>query len=102
MNILIIEDEPQAAQRLKELALKTNAGARVLGILDSVKSAVAWFNQNDEPDLVLMDIQLADGISFEIFEQVDVRSPVIFITAQDDDSAREEARQLQCLGYLRR
>ena len=98
MNILIIEDEPQAAQRLKELALKTNAGARVLGILDSVKSAVAWFNQNDEPDLVLMDIQLADGISFEIFEQVDVRSPVIFITAYNEYALK--AFKVNSVDYL--
>ncbi len=98
MNILIIEDEPQAAQRLQELVLKTKAEARVLGILDSVKSAVAWFKKNTASDLVLMDIQLADGISFEIFEQIEVNAPVIFTTAYDEYALK--AFKVNSVDYL--
>jgi len=82
MTILIIEDEPLAAQRLEKLLLELMPEATIAGRLDSVVRAVAWLKQHT-PDLILMDIQLADGISFSIFEQCDVRSPVIFTTAYD-------------------
>ncbi len=84
MNILIIEDEPQAAQRVEKLIGAIVSDAKIVGILDSVKSSVQWFNANPSPDLVIMDIQLADGISFQIFEQCQVKSPVIFTTAYDE------------------
>ena len=83
MNILIIEDEPQAAQRVEKLVAAIVPDAKIVGILDSVKSSVLWFIANPSPDLVIMDIQLADGISFQIFEQCQVKSPVIFTTAYD-------------------
>lgn len=83
MNVLIIEDEPQAAQRLETLMTELEPGVHVLGKIDSVSSSVEWISNNPSPDLILMDIQLADGISFSIFEQCDVRSPVIFTTAYD-------------------
>jgi DNA-binding LytR/AlgR family response regulator len=83
MNLIIIEDEPQAAQRLETLVKELLPDAVVLARIDTVKKAVQWFKNNPVPDLALMDIQLADGISFQIFEQCDVRSPVIFTTAYD-------------------
>lgn len=84
MNILIIEDEPQAAKRLEALVMELLPAAHVLDKIDTVKKSVQWFNSNPAPDLALMDIQLADGISFQIFEQCDVKCPVIFTTAYDE------------------
>lgn len=84
MKILIIEDEAQAAQRLEKLVTELIPDARILAKIDTVKKAVNWFNSNAAPDLVLMDIQLADDISFSIFELCEVRSPVIFTTAYDE------------------
>lgn len=83
MQVLIIEDEPQAAQRMENLVHELVPGAIILGKLDSVKGAVNWFENNSSPDVVLMDIQLADGISFEIFDKCEVKAPVIFTTAYD-------------------
>lgn len=84
MNILIIEDEPQAAQRIETLVRELLPNARVLDKIDSVKKSVHWFKNNPSPDLTLMDIQLADGTSFQIFEQCEVKCPVIFTTAYDE------------------
>lgn len=84
MKILIIEDEPQAAKRLETLVHELLPSAHVLDKIDSVKKSVQWFKNNPPPDLALMDIQLADGISFQIFEQCEVKSPVIFTTAYDE------------------
>ncbi len=84
MNLLIIEDEPQAAQRIEKLIKAINPSAVILGKLDSVKNSVSWLKANPAPDLILMDIQLADGISFSIFDQCEVKSPVIFTTAYDE------------------
>jgi len=84
MNILIIEDEPQAAQRLETLVRRIIPGVVVLDKIDTVTKAVKWIKAHLPADLILMDIQLADGISFQIFEQCDVKSPVIFTTAYDE------------------
>lgn len=84
MNVLIIEDEPLAAERLKTLMIDINSNTRVIDKIDSVKRAVQWIKKNSPPDLILMDIQLADGLSFLIFEQCEVKSPVIFTTAYDE------------------
>ena len=83
MKVLIIEDEPQAARRLETLIGELAPDAIILTKIDSVISAVEWLTNNPPPDLILMDIQLADGISFTIFEQCEVKSPVIFTTAFD-------------------
>jgi DNA-binding LytR/AlgR family response regulator len=83
MNLLIIEDEPASAQRLKKLAEELEPGITVLDILDSISSSVEWLNTHSQPDLVLSDIHLADGLSFEIFKQVQLSCPVIFTTAYD-------------------
>ncbi|HEY3387781.1 MAG TPA: LytTR family DNA-binding domain-containing protein [Saprospiraceae bacterium] len=82
MNVLIIEDEPQAAQRLETLVKSLEPAASVMNKLDSIKRSVEWLSKN-KPDLIFMDIQLADGLSFEIFEKCTVKSPVIFTTAYD-------------------
>jgi len=84
MKVLIIEDEPQAAQRLETLLKSAAPGIEILSILDSVKSSVAWLKSNQRPTLIFMDIQLADGLSFEIFEKTEVLAPVIFTTAFDE------------------
>ena len=81
MNILILEDEEPAAIRLKKLIAEIEPESKVLDVLVSVKSAVEWLINNPSPDLILLDINLADGNSFEIFSQTEVDSPVIFITA---------------------
>jgi DNA-binding LytR/AlgR family response regulator len=84
MRVLIIEDEPQASQRMETLILELIPRAQILDSIDSVKKSVQWFKTNPAPDLVLMDIQLADGTSFQIFEQCEVKCPVIFTTAYDE------------------
>lgn len=84
MNVLIIEDEQQAAQRLETLVQSLIPNVNVLAKLDTVKRSIEWFSTNPHPDLVFMDIQLADGISFVIFDQCEVRSPIIFTTAYDE------------------
>lgn len=84
MNVLIIEDEPLAAQRLETLIVELIEHARVVDRIDSVKKSVQWLQKKPAPDLILMDIQLADGLSFLIFEQCEVKSPVIFTTAYDE------------------
>jgi len=84
MKVLIIEDELQAAKRLEQLVKEIiGDAAEILDQIDTVKRAVAWFQQHPQPDVVLMDIQLADGLSFQIFEQTTVKAPVIFTTAYD-------------------
>lgn len=84
MNVLIIEDEPLAAERLETLTVEILPKATVVNKFDSVKKSVQWLKKNPAPDLILMDIQLADGLSFQIFEQTEVSSPVIFTTAYDE------------------
>ncbi len=83
MKVLIIEDELPAIQRLKRLFNDMNYIVDIQDMLGSVEDAVNWFQKNSPPDLVFMDIQLEDGICFEIFEQVDIRVPIIFTTAFD-------------------
>lgn len=83
MNILIVEDEVQAALRLEKLVKELMPHSNILAKIDTVKNAVQWFKSNKAPDLSLMDIQLADGISLEIFELCEVNCPVIFTTAYD-------------------
>lgn len=84
MQILIIEDENAAARRLEKLLGEAAPEATVLARLDSVEAAVLWLKNNPQPDLILLDIHLADGASFEIFQHVEVTAPVIFTTAYDE------------------
>ena len=84
MKVLIIEDEPLAAHRLKGLLSRANPSIEVLGVLDTVKASVKWLASHEPPQLIFMDIHLADGLGFEIFEKVEVTPPVIFTTAYDE------------------
>ena len=84
MTILIVEDEPKTARLLRELILE-QTGREVVGICESVQTAVQWLEtKKDPPGLIFMDIHLADGISFDIFKRTKVRSPVVFCTAYED------------------
>lgn len=88
MTVLIIEDEAAAARRLEKMVLDIEPDATIPGKPDSVESAVEWLSTHPAPDLILMDIHLADGSSFEIFEHLEVTSPVIFTTAYDEHALR--------------
>lgn len=98
MNILIIEDEKPATNRLIKLLERHFPGGEFMGNLDTVLRAVRWFGENPPPDLIFCDIQLADGLSFEIFERVNVSAPVIFTTAFDQYAIR--AFQVNAVDYL--
>lgn len=98
MNCLIIEDEKAAAERISGLIKKYDQSIEILGIIQSVKNAVKWLNINQVPDLIFMDIQLADGLSFEIFEQTIVKVPVIFTTAYDEYALK--AFKVNSIDYL--
>tara|TARA_R110002050_G_scaffold3935_3_gene20163 strand:- start:29611 stop:30450 length:840 start_codon:yes stop_codon:yes gene_type:complete len=96
MNAIIIEDEKPAARRLGRLL--TNLKVGVSTMLYSVEEAIVWFRENEHPDLIFLDIQLSDGLSFEIFEAVDIRSSVIFTTAYDEYAL--QAFKLNSIDYL--
>lgn len=98
MRAIIIEDEKPAAEKLAKALLKCAPDIHVLAVLASVKSAVDWLNQNTSPELIFMDIELTDGLSFKIFEQVNVNCPVIFTTAYDE--YWQEAFEHNSLDYL--
>lgn len=98
MKVVIIEDEHLTAERIRTLLYKIDPGITVLAIIDSVKTAVQWFNSYEKPDLVFMDIQLADGLSFDIFEQVSVEYPIIFITAYQEYAIK--AFRVNSVDYL--
>lgn len=84
MNILIIEDEQLAQERLQQIILNFDPGITIAGCLESVEEAVTWFNTKPHPDLILLDIHLSDGESFEIFKRTQIQKPIIFITAFDN------------------
>jgi len=94
----IVEDEKVAAVRLSGLIKKYDPTINILGVVQSVKNAVQWLNTHQAPDLIFMDIQLADGLSFEIFEQTIVKTPVIFTTAYDEYALK--AFKVNCIDYL--
>lgn len=98
MNLLIVEDETAAARQIQQLATSIQPGCQVLAMLESVSETVAWLNSHPAPDLILMDIQLSDGISFDIFEQVTVTAPVIFTTAYDEYAL--QAFKVNSIDYL--
>ncbi len=98
MQILIIEDEPRAASQLQNLLNKSTLDFQLLDIIDTVEEAVIWFKKNTTPELVFMDIQLADGLSFEIFQKVEVTAPIIFTTAFDQYAI--QAFKVNSIDYL--
>ena len=84
MKVLIIEDEKPAAEKLQKALAKANPDIQLVAVLDSVAASVEWLKKNPQPDLIMMDIELTDGFSFKIFEQIQLSCPVIFTTAFDE------------------
>ncbi|MFM7016610.1 MAG: LytR/AlgR family response regulator transcription factor, partial [Bacteroidota bacterium] len=98
MRILIIEDETPAADRLKKMILDVEPKAEITSNLVSISSAVKWLNENPTPDLIFMDIHLSDGDSFQIFKDIEVKSPVVFVTAYDQYAL--DAFKVNSIDYL--
>ncbi|RZJ53808.1 MAG: response regulator transcription factor [Flavobacterium sp.] len=96
MTTLIIEDEKPAARLLQRKLEKLNITVETM--LHSVEESIDWFSNNDHPDLIFLDIQLSDGLSFEIFEKVDIKSAIIFTTAYDEYALK--AFKLNSIDYL--
>ncbi len=96
MNVIIIEDEKPSARRLQRMLGALNMQAETM--LHSVEESIAWFQNNKHPDLIFLDIQLSDGLSFEIFEIIDIKSAVIFTTAYDEYAL--QAFKLNSIDYL--
>lgn len=98
MNVFLIEDEELAVRKLSKLLQEVAPDMQVVGTAASVRASVAWLQANPSPDLILMDIELADGQSFEIFEQTTVSSPVIFTTSYDEYALK--AFKVNSIDYL--
>jgi len=98
MKVLIIEDEELAVKKLRKTLESVDSSAEVVGVADSIRSSVNWLEQNPAPDLILMDIELADGQSFEIFDKVEVKSTVIFTTSYDEYALK--AFKVNSVDYL--
>lgn len=96
MDVIIIEDEKPAARRLSRLLSELDVSVSTM--LHSVEESIDWFQNNQHPDLIFLDIQLSDGLSFEIFEIVDVKSAIIFTTAYDEYAL--QAFKLNSIDYL--
>ncbi len=96
MNVIIIEDEKPAARRLSRLLAEFEVEVSIM--LHSVEEAINWFQNNEHPDLIFLDIQLSDGLSFEIFDEVEVKSAIIFTTAYDEYAL--QAFKLNSIDYL--
>jgi two-component system response regulator LytT len=98
MRILIVEDEELAVKKLQKTLAAVDANASVIGVTDSIKATVDWLQTNQQPDLILMDIELADGQSFEVFNLTEVKSPVIFTTSYDEYALK--AFKVNSVDYL--
>lgn len=98
MKVIVIEDEKLAAERLVDMIHQYDQTIEVVATLDSIKRTVEWFENNEHPDLAFFDIQLSDGLSFEIFERTIIDSPVIFTTAFNEYAIR--AFKVNSVDYL--
>lgn len=96
MKVIIVEDEKPAARRLSRLLADLNVDVSVM--LHSVEESINWFQNNEHPDLIFLDIQLSDGLSFEIFDEVEVKSSIIFTTAYDEYAL--QAFKLNSIDYI--
>jgi two-component system response regulator LytT len=96
MKVIIIEDEKPSARRLQRMLNKLDLEAEVM--LHSVEESISWFEKNEHPDLIFLDIQLSDGLSFEIFEHIEIESAIIFTTAYDEYAL--QAFKLNSIDYL--
>lgn len=98
MNVLIIEDEKLNAIRLQKILLEIDNQTEIVATLDTIADSVNWLRSNPTPNLILMDVRLADGICFEIFTRVEITAPVIFTTAYDEYALR--AFKVNSIDYL--
>jgi DNA-binding LytR/AlgR family response regulator len=98
MTAIIIEDEKPAVEKLKKGLTKANPDIQVLACLTSIEQATSWFQSNPQPDVIFMDIELSDGLSFQILEQSAIQSPIIFTTAYDE--YWQEAFEHNSIDYL--
>ncbi len=98
MNVLILEDEILSAQRAKTLLYEHDPTITVVETIDSVEDATEWLGKNPEPDLMLVDIHLSDGLSFDLFKKIQIKSPVIFTTAYDQYAI--QAFKMNSIDYL--
>ncbi|WP_297095067.1 LytTR family DNA-binding domain-containing protein [uncultured Draconibacterium sp.] len=98
MKVVIVEDEHLAAEKLMQQLNTIAPEAEVLAVLESVEESVNWFAENPAPDLVFMDIQLDDGLSFEVFDELEIKAPIIFTTAFDEYAIR--AFKVNSVDYL--
>ena len=97
-KVVIVEDEAIAAQRLSKMLTEENPGLQVVQVLQTVEDTVEWFQTNPTPDLVFMDIHLADGLAFRIFDKITIECPIIFTTAYDQYAL--QAFQVNSIDYL--
>jgi len=98
MKILIVEDEELAVKKLQKTLAGVDPQAQVVGVTDSIKGTVDWLQDNPSPDLILMDIELSDGQSFEIFSRTAVKSAVVFTTSYDEYALK--AFKVNSIDYL--
>jgi DNA-binding LytR/AlgR family response regulator len=98
MKVVIIEDEAAAVERLKKLLAFVAPRAIILVVLDSVNDSVLWLRNYPEPDLIFLDVQLSDGLCFEIFESISILTPIIFTTAYDEYALK--AFKFNSIDYL--
>jgi len=98
MRILIVEDEDLAVKKIRKTLGDVDANADVVGVTDSIFATVSWLQNNPAPDLILMDIELSDGQSFEIFSRVPVKSAVVFTTSYDEYALK--AFKVNSIDYL--
>ncbi|HVY76543.1 MAG TPA: LytTR family DNA-binding domain-containing protein [Puia sp.] len=98
MKILLVEDEDLAVKKIQKTLASIDSEAEVIGVTDSIRATVEWLNTHPQPDLILMDIELADGQSFEIFKQTEVKSPVVFTTSYDEYALK--AFKVNSIDYL--
>ena len=98
MKVVIVEDELVAAQKLERLISQSTDDIQVIAILQSVDESIEWFTLNTAPDLVFMDIHLADGSAFSIFDKVQISCPIIFTTAYDEYALK--AFEVNSIDYL--
>jgi len=98
ISVLIIEDEPHAQIEMKRLLANSSHEIHVIDCIDTVEDAINWINNNPEPDIMFFDIQLSDGLSFEIFNHVKTKAPIIFTTAFDEYAIK--AFKVNSIDYL--
>ncbi|MEQ8476762.1 LytTR family DNA-binding domain-containing protein [Fulvivirga sp.] len=98
MKVLILEDETLAGQKVKQLLHEIDDSLEILDIIKTVEDAKAWYDENETPDLIISDIRLLDGLSFEFFESIEYNNPVIFTTAYDQYAIK--AFEVNSVDYL--